>query len=501
LEHIPVIVLTSATDADTKLKSLELGANEFLAKPVDPSELALRMRNTLAAKAYQDRLVYFDALTGLPNRQLFMDRMEATLDAPNCRDQLGALLHIDIDRFKQINDALGPRVGDAVLNVVSQRLLQCVRTSDRVGRLLGGAGARTTLSRLDSDEFGVLLPNVSSAENVAKVVRRILEAIAKPIQVEDHETFVTPSIGIALFPSDGQELDTLLKHSDSARRHAKEQGGNTYRFYSHEMNARAMERLTLENQLRKAIDREELQLYYQPKVSTGTGLISGAEALLRWNHPELGLVPPDRFIPLAEETGLILPIGEWVIREACRQNQAWQKAGQVALPISVNVSGQQFRQQKLVPTILDALEAAGLDPQCLVVELTESMIMEKERENIAELHQLKEIGLKVSIDDFGTGYSCLSYLSQFPLDELKVDRSFVKDIVTGVDDAVIAAAIIAMAHSLGLRVVAEGVETEQQLAFLRSQNCGEWQGYLFSRPVPATEFATLLAAEHSAGAA
>ena len=491
LQHMPVIVLTSSTDAVTKLQALELGAADFLAKPVDPSELALRLRNTLAAKAYQDQLAYYDALTGLPNRRLFLDRFNLELTNAS-RDAKGvAILHIGLDRFKQINDTLGLRVGDAVLREAGQRVEQSVRVSDP-SEGLGSASSWVTLSRVGGDEFAVLLPEAAHFENAAIVARRILNAMAEPVRVEGQEVFVSASIGISVFPYDGKETDTLLKHASIATYHAKEHGRNTYQFYSREINARSVERLKLENELRKALKNDELMLYYQPKVDVKTGRMTGVEALLRWNHPKLGLVMPGVFIPLAEEAGLIVRMGEWVLQEGCRQAQAWHDAGLTGLGVSVNVSPQQFCQPGLMDAIRDALHRSGLEARYLTLELTESMIMENASRNIETLHEMKGTGLKISIDDFGTGYSSLSYLKRFPLDELKVDRSFLGDLQNGADDAAIVSAIIAMAHSLNLRVVAEGVETQRQLAFLKARGCDQCQGYLFAKPMPAEELTAMV---------
>jgi diguanylate cyclase (GGDEF)-like protein len=495
LQHLPVIILTSSNDSQTKLQALQLGATDFLAKPVDPSELALRLRNTLAAKAYQDRLTYYNTLTELPNRRMFIDRLVWSLQHAKREGGSGAVLHIDLDRFKRINDTLGPRIGDELLKGVAQRLLQCVRAVDTVGRL-ELHGSQTSLSHLGADEFTVLFPDIARAENAAHVARRIQAALEEPFHVEGHEVFVTPSIGIAVFPNDGEDVDTLLKHADIAMHHAKQRGRNTYEFYSREMNAKALERLSLENQLRRALEHNELLLFYQPKVALGTVQIVGAEALIRWRHPTLGMVSPEVFIPLAEESGLIVALGEWVLETACRQTKAWQAAGFGAMHIAVNVSVRQLREPRLLHTIRQALESSGLEAQYLTLELTENMLMENAKKNVDALRQIKDMGVKLSIDDFGTGYSSLSYLRQFPLDELKIDRSFVSAIQAETDDAPIVAAIIAMAHSLGLTVVAEGVETAQQLAFLRHRGCNEYQGYLCSKPVIADEFAALLARAH-----
>lgn len=489
--HIPTIMLTSADDSETKLKALQLGASDFLAKPVDPSELALRLRNTLAAKAYQDRLAFYDPLTDLPNRRTFMDRLDMALRQAMRNNRSGAILHVNLDRFKQINDTLGHRAGDTLLKAVSQRLGHCIRNCDTSARL-SRSSPEAHLSRISGDEFTVLLPEIKRPLNAEHVARRILEAIRQPLHVENHELVVTASIGIAVFPNDGEDMETLLKHVDITTNCAKQRGGNTHQSYSSDMHAQGVERLSLESQLRKALERDELLLYYQPKVDVQTNQIVGAEALVRWQHPEFGLLAPGDFIPLAEDVGLIVPIGEWVINAVCQQNKVWQSLGRPPLCVSLNVSGQQFRDPNLVRTIFRALASSGLAPQYLKLELTESVIMENAKENVDALHAIKNMGSKLSIDDFGTGYSSLSYLEQFPLDELKIDRSFITAIQAETDDAPIVTAIIAMAHSLDLAVVVEGVESKEQLAFLKKRGCDEYQGYFFSKPLPAGEFATLL---------
>jgi len=494
LRHVPVIVLTSSTDAETKLKALALGATDYLAKPVDASELTSRMRNTLAAKAYVDRIMYFDALTGLHNRQMFVDHLDWTLRQAQRYGHTGAVLHINIDRFKRINDALGPALGDELLKAAAERFDKCVRVSDTLGQI-DEDGRSPRLSRLGSDEFGVILSHLDRSEGAAMFARRLHEALSAPFQVSGREVFVTCSVGIAIFPIDGNDRNTLLQHAAVALNVAKERGGDTHCYYSQELNDRSMQYVKLQSELRGAITRNEFQLFYQPKVDGRTGHVIGAEALLRWNHPDHGMVPPGKFIPFAEETGLIVPIGTWVFEEACRQIAAWQAAGIAPIRTSVNISGRQFSESDFVTTIRNTLNQAAVDPSYLQIELTESMLMEKASENILRLQQLKDAGLRLSIDDFGTGFSSLSYLGQFPLDELKIDRSFLKaidDQVSG-KGAPIVLAIIALAHSLKLRVVAEGVETETQWRFLRDHGCEECQGFLFAKPMPAADFTTLLA--------
>ena len=487
LKDVPTIVLTSSVDAETKLEVLELGATDFLAKPVDSSELVLRLRNTLAAKAYRDRLANYDLLTGLPNRQTFMDRLDWALRNSERNGAGGAVLHLGLDEFRRVNEALGPAAGDAVLRELAQRLELALRRTDTVMRVPDEA-PRPSLSRMSGDEFMLLLPVAGTSDDTTRVADRIRETVAAPVHCEGHELSITCSVGIALFPADGGTPDDLVKNADTALRYAKECGRNTMRFYSSELNARALQKLSLTNELRHAIERGELRLYYQPKVALATGEIVGAEALVRWQHPQRGLVPPGEFIPLAEETGLVVPLGNWVMREACRQSRAWQDAGFRVPRISVNVSSHQFRQGNLTALVGDIIARTGADARFLTLELTEGVIMDNAAANLEVLHQLKAKGVKLSIDDFGTGYSSLSYLNKFPLDELKIDRSFVMEIRDAGDRAAIITAIIAMAHSLGLSVVAEGVETDPQHAFLKAEGCDEFQGYLKSRPLPADQF-------------
>lgn len=498
LKDVPTIVLTSSTDAETKLKALELGATDFLAKPVDPSELMLRVKNTLAAKAYRDRLANFDLLTGLPNRRSFMERLEWAIKHAERYANAGAVLHIDLDRFKQVNEALGPKAGDHLLQAVAVRIDQCLRSTDTVGRL-GDAGSQPSLSRLAGDEFTILLPAIAQPENAAIVAKRVLDCVTEPFQLDSRDLAVTCSIGIAVFPEDGKEADTVLRNAEIAMHHAKRHAKGTYQFYSKELNARALHKLQVTNELRAALERDELRLFYQPKLDVKTNALAGAEALVRWQHPVKGLVGPGEFIGIAEETGLIVPLGEWVLHAACKQIKQWESAGLPVPKIAVNVSSQQFQHGQLAQTVRSALDATRVAPQSLNIELTESVLMDNAQRNIEILQTLKSMGIGLSMDDFGTGYSSLSYLNRFPLDELKIDRSFLAAIQGATDHSAIIVAIIAMAHSLGLRVVAEGVETVDQLNFLKRQNCDEFQGFLMSKPVPADDFAAaFLAARQEA---
>ena len=495
LRYTPVIILTAESDPAARLKALELGATDFLTKPVDSSELRLRLRNALAFKAYQDRLADFDALTGLLNRKKFRSALSATLTSTP-RTSACALLHVDLDRFKQINDTLGHRVGDKLLCAVAKILEGTFINAEATGWPGSRVPESTVLlARVSGNGFAALLPNLhnlSKVDNATSVARQVLGAFSEPFHIDGHELFVTASIGIAVSPGDGEEADALLKSAEMAMYQAKKRGRNTYEFFSGEMNAHSLERLTLETQLRHAAERGEFVLFYQPKVDVLTRRITGAEALIRWKHPELGIVSPAKFIPIAEETGLIVEIGQWVLRAACAQVKAWTQAGLPPLSVSVNVSTAQFKQRKVWHAVRGALERSGIMPGQLVLELTESMLMESADDSIDMLNELKEIGVKISVDDFGTGYSSLSYLSRFPIDELKIDRSFVSGLPLDRNGAAITGAIIALARELGLKTVAEGVESNEQLQFLQARRCDQYQGYLCSRPAPPELFANLL---------
>jgi diguanylate cyclase (GGDEF)-like protein/PAS domain S-box-containing protein len=435
-------------------------------------------------------LAHYDGLTGLPNRGLFKEQLARELRRAERAAARVAVMFLDLDRFKQINDSLGHPVGDALLKSVAERLNGCLRGSDNLGRSEDDASAT---ARLGGDEFTVMLTGLALAEDAAKVAQRIVEAMARPFAVEGHELYVSASVGVAVYPEDGADVDTLLKNADVAMYNAKDDGRNNYKFYSSQLNARALDRLTLERDLHRAQERGELLLHYQPQVESATGQVTGVEALLRWNHPERGLVPPAQFIPIAEQNGLIVPIGEWVLHEACRQAHAWSLEAAAPPQVWVNVSGIQFRDRRLTGAVRRALEASGLAPGLLVIEATETIMLEERDATLETLRELKAIGIGIAIDDFGTGYSSLAYLKRFPLDTLKIDGSFVRDLAEDADDRAIISAIIAMAGSLKLEVLAEGVETEEQAALLRALGCSRMQGYLFSRPVPAAQIAALLA--------
>ena len=432
----------------------------------------------VAAQERIRQLAYFDSLTHLPNRRLLQDRAEQALASAEREGKQVALLFVDLDHFKTINDSLGHSMGDRVLTEVSQRLQSCVRRMD-------------TVARLGGDEFVVLLTDVT-IEGATEVARKLIRRVARPYQIENHELGVTPSLGISVFPQDGRDFEALLKHADTAMYRAKESGRNGYQFFASEMNVAALERLMLENSLRQGIERGEFVLHYQPQIDLASGRIVGAEALVRWRHPQLGLVPPGKFIPVAEVSGLIVMIGEWVLGEACRQNRAWEQAGLPAVSVAVNISAVQYRSGRNEAIVATVLADTGLAPELLELELTEGIVMVGADATVATLQRISDMGVKLAIDDFGTGYSSLSYLKRFPIDRLKIDQSFVRDIVTDTDDWAISSAIISMGHSLRLQVIAEGVEYAEQLEMLRRQGCDEVQGYYFSVPLPADDFAVLL---------
>ena len=426
-------------------------------------------------------LAYYDALTTLPNRQFFLEQLQRTLAVARRHNRLLGVLSLDLDQFKRINDTLGHRLGDELLVAVSQRLSECVRSADAVARV---DASTDRLARLGGDEFSLLLTELAHFHDAARVAQRILDQLKSPFRLGEQEVFVTASIGIALFPNDGETPEILVKNADTAMHYAKEQGRNNYQFYGGAMNATALEKLSLEAQLRKALERGEFILHYQPKVEAADGRVSGVEALVRWQHPELGLVGPNQFIGVAEEIGLIIPLGEWVLATACRQLRAWQQQGCAPVSVAVNIAGSHFRQPSLLTAVADALRDSNLDPGLLEIEVTESMLMDNVEGTIAVLRDLKAMGVRLAIDDFGTGYSSLAYLKRFPLDTLKIDRSFIKDTPGDAGDAALTTAIIGMAHSLKLSVVAEGVELQTQFDFLRERGCDVIQGYLVSRPIP-----------------
>lgn len=441
---------------------------EVLERATRLAEVAIDRMQTQARIA---RLAHYDSLTGIANRATFNTRLAEALEGATHRERSVAVAFLDVDRFKNINDSLGHETGDALLRAVAERLGGCIRRGD-------------TLARLGGDEFSLVLADMAQPQDAAVVAQKIIASFAQPFQVAGQELFVTASVGLSLYPSDGTDADSLLKNADIAMYRAKELGRNTFQFFTADMNNKVSRRLKLEHQLRKALARNELSLHYQPQVDLHNGHVIGVEALVRWDHPELGSVSPAEFIAVAEETGLIMPIGEWVLETACAQQKAWELEGVRGVKMSVNLSARQFQQKNLVEVVLGVLAATGLQPHSLTLELTESVLMHNAEYAIAALHSLHARGIGISVDDFGTGYASLSYLKKFPIDVLKIDRSFVNDITTDPDDAAITQAIITMAHSLGISVLAEGVETKEQLGFLTHHDCDAMQGYYFSRPIP-----------------
>ncbi|BBH20122.1 hypothetical protein Back11_14670 [Paenibacillus baekrokdamisoli] len=429
-----------------------------------------------------NQMVYLDPLTGLPNRHLLNDRLTQALDQANENKQIIGIMFIDLDRFKYINDTLGHAMGDRLLIEVAKRIQAIVGKGD-------------TVSRQGGDEFIVLLPNTTSDE-ITKKAHKIVDLFSKSVVISEHEMFVTPSIGISLYPSDGSDSENLIKNADTAMYRVKEQGKNSFQFYTPDMNEMVSKKMKLEIGLRKGLERGEFHVFYQPQVDIISGNVIGLEALIRWQHPEWGVISPAEFIPLAEETGLIIPIGEWVLYEACRQSKTWQNEGYPPLRMAVNISSRQFQQSNLLEVISKTLKETGLDPQYLELELTESIIQDS-KYAISTMQQLKTMGIHLSIDDFGTGYSSLSYLKLFPIDTLKIDRSFTSNIFVDSKDAALVHTIINMAHNLDLKVIAEGVESQEQLHFLEQRQCNQAQGYLFSRPISTDEMSVFLKEHYS----
>jgi diguanylate cyclase (GGDEF)-like protein len=479
---LPLVCAIKQAEEDLKQ------ANEFLEVQVAQRTSELKSANDKLRLDLEERkrveqsirhMAHHDALTGLPNRTLFRDRLSHAMAQADRYHQILAVLFLDLDRFKAINDTLGHNVGDQLLKIAAERLRSCVRDCD-------------TVARLGGDEFTIIVEDIVEVQDAAVVAQKILDTLSQPFNLYGHEVFISVSIGLTLYPNDDENADNLLRNADSAMYRAKEYGRNNYQFYVADMNVKARERLMLESQLRRALDRNEFTLYYQPRVDLFSGQVIGAEALLRWRHPDMGLVPPVQFIPILEETGMIIPVGEWVLQQASQQNRTWQDLGLKHIRMAVNLSVRQFIQKELADSILSIIERAGLAPEYLELEITEDLLLEHNQTNIITLTKLRNRGIHISIDDFGTGYSSLSYLKRLPIDTLKIDQSFLRDIENDPDNKTITSAIIAMASSLHLNVLAEGVETEEQLAFLRAQGCNEIQGFSFSKPLTAVEFEKLL---------
>ncbi len=457
------------------------GANEVLGLVRDISE---RKRTEEQIR----RLAYCDSLTGIPNRQAFLETLERELHRSKVGNKKFAVLFMDLDAFKRINDTLGHNVGDHLLKIVSERLRETIRPSDLVSR----GDQSHNLARLGGDEFTILIPDLERVENALNVAHRVKDAMRRPFLIDGHEIFVTASIGISLFPEDGDDCDSLLKYADTAMYHAKNCGKNNAKLYSSSLTMQIMSHVKLEVGLRKALKNEELYLLYQPQIDVRTSEIVGVEALVRWRHPERGIISPTEFIPLAEETGLIVPIGEWVLRTACIQARQWQKTTQRSLRMAVNLSAKQFKDENLTQIVLSALHDTGLDPRYLELELTEGTLMDDARATMATLEQLRAIGVYLSIDDFGTGYSSMNYLKRFDVRALKIDKSFICGLPQDTENAAITRAIIAMAHGLKMVVVAEGVETDEQLVLLEEYGCDMVQGYYLGHPSPQESITLML---------
>jgi len=496
-----VLMISGQSNIETAIEALRAGAFDYVMKPLDirhveaAVERALKQSSLLKEKRrYKDqlekllrertaevnRLAYYDTLTGLPNRTLFKDRLEQAVAVSLRSGKLIGILFIALDQLKKVNDTLGHLPGDQLMKQVAGRLRSCVTEGD-------------TVARFGGDEFAVMLTRIDGAKDIIEIIGALRAALGPPFDLDGQELFVTTSVGVSLFPLDGREGQSLLKNASSALYRAKKSGGDNYKFYTEDMNSRASKQLALETSLRHAIDNEEFVLHYQPRLAVDSLKITGVEALVRWQHPQLGLLSPAEFISLAEDNGLILPIGEWVLRTACRQNREWQEKGFAPMRVGVNVSARQFHQQHLAEIVLNILDETGLAPAFLDLELTESSIMSNAQATIDVLTRLKAMDVTISIDDFGTGFSSLSYLKRLPIDALKIDQSFVRDVTTDPDDAALVMTIVTLAHNLRLNVVAEGVETEEQLRFLHLLRCDEVQGYLFSKPLPAEGLEQLLA--------
>ena len=461
--------------------------NKYEAKFIagEDEKVLIIVRNTSVFKNNEKQIQYLschDTLTNLPNRYLLKDRLKQAIANAERKNRLLAIVLLDLDNFKNINNAIGHTAGDQLLQGFADRLSNYVRQTDSISRLTA-AGLDSFIARLGGDEFTILLSEIDNIQDPAKVSARLLGMLSEPFILGDHEIFVSVSIGIAVYPFDGKDIDTLIKNADMAMYQAKNQGRNNYQYYSESLNVFSLERLAIENKLRRAIEHNEFMLFYQPQIDILTGELIGAEALIRWLQPDLILVKPSEFIPLAEEVGLIVPIGEWVLRTACSQNLAWQKAGIKPICVTVNVSSIQFRQDNFVARISEILFETGLNPVYLQLELTEGTIMKHSEDTIKKLFALKDMGIQISIDDFGTGYSSLNYLKRFPLSTLKIDRSFVQDIATNPDDQSITKTIIDIANNFHLKVIAEGVETREQLSLLRAYGCEGIQGHLICPPI------------------
>jgi diguanylate cyclase (GGDEF)-like protein len=495
-----VLMISGNQEIETAIEAMRVGAFDYITKPMDlrhveaAVERALdhcqllkekrrykeQLESLLAQRTAEvDRLAYYDKVTDLPNRTLFEDRLTQAVAIARSAEQTLGVLFISVDQFKKVNDTLGHGPGDDLLREFAERLKSCIKETD-------------TVARFGNDEFALLQTHIEGTKDVVETIGSLSQVLKFSFDLKGQELFATASVGVSLFPLDGQDSQTLLKNAGAALYKAKTSGGANYQFYTADMHAMASRRLALETSLRRAIHNEEFLIHYQPLVSVDSLEITGVEALVRWQHPQLGLISPSEFIPLAEDTGLIVPIGEWVLRSACLQNKRWQDQGFAPMQVAVNISARQFHEQDVTETVIRVLDETGLAPEYLELELTESSIMKNADFAAGVLYRLKDMGINISIDDFGTGYSSLASLKRLPIDALKIDQSFVRDATTEPDDAALVMAIITLAHNLRLKVIAEGVETEEQLRFLHLLRCDEIQGYLFSKPLPVGALVSLL---------
>ena len=478
----PILIITSLDDDASVNHAFDAGAVDYITKPINWSVFKQRVKRIVTAEQSKQkirRLEYHDALTGLPNRSLLLDRLESAILRAQRNKEMTALLMVDIDNLKLINETLGHHNGDKIIQSVASRLNTAIRDTD-------------TLSRSGGDEFDMIVENIQRLEDVGVMAAKFSRAIEHSMMIQDQEIHIKASIGISVYPQDGTNIGSLLSHADAALYRAKDKGGNNYEFYSPELGKKANRRLSLENNLRKAIEDDHLVMYYQPKVNLSTGLANGMEALVRWNHPEQGIIPPDEFIPIAEETGLIIPLGKQVIEKSCAQYKKWLDAGLPISNISINVSARQFREQDLVNLLKNTLEKHQLDAKNIELELTESTLLKNEDNAETTLNRLHDMGITISIDDFGTGYASLAYLKRLPIDILKIDRTFTDGIIHDPDDIAIVNAIYGLAKGLGLKLVAEGIETSEQLAKLTEMGVDYGQGYFWSPPISSDQYIELL---------
>ncbi len=502
-QHTPVIMMTTLQDDESINRAYDVGATDFIGKPFNPRVLAHRIPYILRAKSLADelrdkeaklaRLAYFDSLTDLPNREAFKELLIQAIASARQDEKLIATLFLDLDNFKRINDTLGHTLGDLLLQSVAKRLRSCLRASDAVIRYnVQTQYDGEAVARLGGDEFTILLAQIRNKNDAAAVAKRILDELSRPFSLNGHESYITPSIGIAIYPDDGDDCDTLLKNADTAMYMAKRAGKNMFHYYDESLNDTVKRYLVLDSKLHGALQRNEFSLCFQPQVNILTGEVRGVEALLRWHNFDMGLVSPAEFIPIAEENNLIIPIGKWVLSSACNQAKSWQKSNLKFGRIAVNIAASQFSQKNFVDVVASVLRETDLESRYLELEITENSLIKDVEGAIRTLRALKELGVRIAIDDFGTGYSNLSYLKKLPLDTLKIDQSFLQGITTNRDDAAIVTAIIGMASSMNLDVVAEGIETKEQQDFLSMRSCVEFQGFYFSRPLPANEMTVWL---------